>query len=83
MAKLRFHNLVVRRKSVSLCSEIYSKLKNFNECAFKSQITRSVLSISSNIAEGFDRESDKEGIRFLIYAQGSGGELRSQLYVGI
>jgi four helix bundle protein len=41
------------------------------------------LSISSNIAEGYERESKKETLNFLSYAKGSCGELRSQIYIGI
>ncbi len=41
------------------------------------------MSISSNIAEGFERDSKKECVQFLSYARGSCGELRSQIYVGI
>jgi four helix bundle protein len=41
------------------------------------------LSISSNIAEGFDRESQADCIKFLVYAKSSAAEVRSQLYVGI
>jgi|TARA_B100001964_G_C13805907_1_gene410858 four helix bundle protein len=46
-------------------------------------MTRSGLSIPSNIAEGVERGSNKECVRFLQYAKGSCGELRTQIYIGI
>jgi len=80
---MRFEDLKVWEKSLNLCIEIYKMLKNSTDFTFKNQITKSALSISSNIAEGFERDSDKECIRFLIIAKGSCGELRSQIYVGM
>jgi four helix bundle protein len=50
---------------------------------FRDQITRSGLSIPSNIAEGFERKSKKEFLVFLKYALGSCGELRTQIYIGM
>jgi four helix bundle protein len=49
---------------------------------FRNQITRSGLSIPSNIAEGFERKSHKEFAVFLNYARGSCGELRTQVHIG-
>jgi four helix bundle protein len=80
---MRFEDLEVWKRSVQLCSEIYRELRELKDWGFRDQITRSALSIPSNIAEGVERLSAPDCIRFLGYAKGSCGELRTQIYIGL
>jgi four helix bundle protein len=80
---MRFENLEVWKRSARLCANIYKEFQDLSDYSFKRQITRAGLSISSNIAEGYERESGKETLNFLSYAKGSCGELRSQIYIGM
>jgi four helix bundle protein len=56
---------------------------NLKDYSFKGQITSAALSIPSNIAEGFERGTQRECLNFLNYSRGSCGELRTQIAVGI
>ncbi|MFT6373255.1 MAG: four helix bundle protein [Gammaproteobacteria bacterium] len=80
---MKFEDLVVWKRSAALSVETYQALTDLRGFGFRDQITRSGLSISSNIAEGFERNSDKETLNFLNHSKGSAGELRSQIYIGI
>lgn len=80
---MRFEELEVWKRSTRLSGDIYKQLSNLKDFAFREQITRAGLSVPSNIAEGFERESLKECLSFLSYAKGSCGELRTQIYIGI
>ena len=80
---MRFEDLEVWKRAALLCADPYRQLSNLKDYGFKDQITRSGLSVPSNSAEGFKRESQKDCIKFLTYAKGSCGELRCQLYIGI
>src|SRR5690606_771060 len=55
----------------------------FKDIDLQRQLRRATVSISSNIAEGFERNTDKEFIHFLFMAKGSAGEVRSQLYIAL
>jgi four helix bundle protein len=74
-------NLDVWKKSSRLCVELYQSFAHCKDYGFKDQITRSSLSIPSNIAEGFERDSLKGRIQFLKIAKGSCGELWTQLLI--
>ena len=81
MAIQRFEDIIAWQKAQDFGVEIYKifdKIKDYN---FKNQIESATISISNNIAEGFDRSSNAEFIRFLYYSLGSCSEVRSMLYL--
>lgn len=78
-----FEDLEVWKRSARLSADIYKELRDLNDYGFRDQITRSGLSVPSNIAEGMERESNKDCLKFLSYAKGSCGELRTQIYIGM
>jgi four helix bundle protein len=80
---MKFEDLDVWKRAAKLSADIYNALRELRDYGFKDQITRSGLSIPSNIAEGFERASQKECLNFLSYAKGSCGELRTQIYIGM
>lgn len=83
MAYQSFEDLKVWKRSTKLSVELTNYLNDCNDYAFKNQVIRSALSIPSNIAEGAERQSEKEFRYFLNIAKGSAAELRTQLYVGM
>ena len=80
---MAFEDLDVWKRSAGLSVDIYKILSDLKDYGFKDQITRSRLSIPSNIAEGMERSSNKEKVQFLSYAKASCAELRTQSYIGI
>lgn len=83
MILARFEDLDLWKRAARLSADIYRALANLRDFGFRDQITHSGLSIPSNIAEGFERSSDRELAQFLNYAKGSAGELRTQIYIGM
>jgi four helix bundle protein len=80
----KFEDLRIWQISIEITKEInkYTEYRAFSRnWALKDQIIRALISISSNIVEGFERNNNKEFRRFLLYAKGSAGEVRSQLYI--
>lgn len=80
----KYEELKIWKASVELTKEIY-RATSFNlfarDYALRDQIRRAVVSISSNIAEGFERNNNNEFIQFLRIAKASTGEVRTQLYI--
>ncbi|MEM8953430.1 MAG: four helix bundle protein [Verrucomicrobiota bacterium] len=77
-----FRQLKVWEKGMGLVSEVYSLTKGFLEeerYGLSSQIRRAAVSVPSNIAEGYGRQSRKEYLRFLLIARGSLFELDTQV----
>jgi four helix bundle protein len=76
-----FEDLEVWKNACQLAVEIYSVLRHCKDYSYRDQMQKSAISIPSNIAEGAERGSTKDFIRFLHIAKGSAGELRTQLYI--
>jgi four helix bundle protein len=85
MAKIeKFEDMDLWREAVSIGVDIYnliSKGKLETDFSSKGQLRRAALSISNNIAEGFEYNNNKVFAKFLSYAKASAGELRSNLFV--
>ncbi|CAM3377653.1 four helix bundle protein [Halomonas lysinitropha] len=73
----------VWQRSKRLSVSVYRELKSLRDFGCKDQITRSALSIPSNIAEGFERYTEREKFRFVSIAKGSCGEFATQTLIGI
>ena len=76
-----FEDLDVWKKGCQLAVEVIADFHTFSIFSLKDQVQRCALSIPSNIAEGSERDSTADYIRFLRYSKGSCGELRTQLYI--
>lgn len=78
---MKFEDLEVWQRSFALTVQVYKEFAICSDFGFKNQITRSALSVPSNIAEGWERFTEKEKFRFLSIAKGSSGELKTQLMI--
>ena len=77
-----FEELGIYQKARALAKQVYDITREGNfrfDSRFVQQIRAAAGSVSDNIAEGFERQGNKEFINFLFIAKGSCGEVRSQL----
>ena len=87
MAKFeRFEDVEAWRAARELSRAVYQITSDgqfARDFGLRDQIRRAAVSVLSNIAEGFEREGNKEFLQFLSMAKGSCGEVRAQLYVAL
>ena len=80
----QFEDLMIWQKSRQLVGLIYGSFEadspGGKDYGFRNQITRAAISVMNNIAEGFERNGDKEFAQFLSIAKASAGEVRSMIY---
>lgn len=82
MKYTRFEELPVWRAAIEIAVEMYSLTASPSfrgQASLRDQIERAAVSISNNIAEGFERGTTQELLTFLYIARGSAGEVRSML----
>ena len=81
-----FEDLDAWKIARELTREIYrvtSGERFSRDFGLKDQIRKAAVSVMSNIAEGFERDGNREFVNFLSIGKGSAGEVRSQLYVAL
>src|SRR5215469_4464653 len=87
MSKItKFEDIVAWQKARELTRKVYSHTKVgpfAKDFGLRDQVQRASVSIMGNVAEGFEREGDKEFVQFLSFSKGSCGEVKSHLYVAL
>ena len=76
-----YEDLEVWKRSVDVAVRLYEVLRGCQDYGIKDQMLRSAVSIASNIAEGAERDSKRDFVRFLRISKGSAAELRTQLHI--
>ncbi|MBO0937438.1 four helix bundle protein [Fibrella sp. HMF5335] len=84
MAKIeKFDDLFVWQEGLAQAVKLYKLLGNCTDYGLRDQMRRCSVSVPSNIAEGYERQTNREFIRYLRIAKGSNGELRTQIHLAI
>lgn len=78
---LRFEDIKAWQKAQDLAVSVYQVCNSIKDYGFKDQLCRAAVSISNNIAEGFDRKTDADFSRFLYFSLASCSEVKSMLYL--
>lgn len=80
----RFEELGIWKLALKMTKEIYdltAKKEFSKDFGLRDQVRKAIISVSSNIVEGFEKNNNNEFIRFLKISKGSVGEVRNQLYI--
>lgn len=77
----RFEDIVAWQKAKELVLQVYKVFGGLQDYGFKGQIERAAVSVMNNIAEGFERQSNKEFKQFLYISKGSCAEVRSMSHL--
>jgi four helix bundle protein len=83
MAYQSFEKLEVWKRACRLAVDVCRMIGRSKQYVLKDQMQRAAISIPSNIAEGSERDSRQDFIRFLRIAKGSAAELRTQTYIAL
>jgi four helix bundle protein len=81
MAIQKFEDIIAWQKAQDFAVEMYAAFETSKDHRFKNQICRAAVSISNNIAEGFDRSLDADFARFLFIPIASCSEVKSMLHL--
>jgi four helix bundle protein len=79
----KFEEIIAWQKSQDFAVNVYEILEPLKDYDFKRQIQRASVSISNNIAEGFERGTNPDFKRFLFIALASNSEVKSMLYLAL
>ncbi|MFH1630183.1 MAG: four helix bundle protein [Pseudomonadota bacterium] len=79
----KFEDLEVWKEGMRIVVKIYLSLNVCRDFGLRDQMQRAAVSIPSNIAEGYERNTNKDFIHFLHIAKGSCSELRTQIYLAV
>ena len=79
----RFEDILAWQKARVLVDKVYGAFEGSKDWGFNDQIQRAAVSIMNNIAEGYEKKSNADFVKYLYISKGSCGEVRSMLYVAV